>query len=165
MEFSETHIPVFNASPWAAPARRFQHRAGKAQRALWGIRPEWKARPSRLLINSRTETASQRLTFRESFRQRRCLVCGWVLRMEGDQGGQAALPNRPQDRGAIRFRWDLAGSNWRAYLRDPHDGRQQGDRTYPRPNAVILERDEKEPWLDQELPAEDVLKLLILLSR
>ena len=26
--------------------------------------------------------------------------------------------------------------------------------------AVILERDEKEPWLDQELPAEAVLKLL-----
>jgi len=37
----------------------------------WGIRPGWSKRP---LINAKSETIHQRPTFRESFRERRCLI-------------------------------------------------------------------------------------------
>ena len=87
-EFSETHIPVFNASPGQHLPVVLNIAPGKIQRAFWGIKPEWKDRPSRLLINARAETANQRLTSRESFRQRRCLVIAdgfyeWKATKEG----------------------------------------------------------------------------------
>ena len=89
-EFSETHIPVFNASPGQHLPVVLNIAPSKIQRALWGIKPEWKDRPSRLLINARAETVNQRPTFRESFRQRRCLVIAdgfyeWKATKEGKQ--------------------------------------------------------------------------------
>ena len=87
-EFSETHLPVFNASPGQHLLVVLNIAPGKIQRALWGIKHEWKDRPSRLLINARAETVNQRPTFRESFRQRRCLVIAdgfyeWKATKEG----------------------------------------------------------------------------------
>ena len=89
-EFSETHIPVFNASPGQHLPVVLNITPGKIHRALWGIKAEWKDRPSRLLINASAETVHQRPTFRESFRQRRCLVIAdgfyeWKATKEGKQ--------------------------------------------------------------------------------
>ena len=160
-EFSETHIPIFNASPGQHLPVVLNIAPGKIQRAFWGIRPEWKDRPSRLLINARAETANQRLTFRESFRQRRCLVIAdgfyeWKAAKEGKQPYRIVL--KTGETFAFAGIWqEVAGEP--TYVILTTDANKVTRPIHDR-MPVILERDEKELWLDQELPAEDVLKLL-----
>ena len=160
-EFSETHIPIFNASPGQHLPVVLNIAPGKTQRAFWGIRPEWKDRPYRLLINARAETANQRLTFRESFRQRRCLVIAdgfyeWKAAKEGKQPYRIVL--KTGETFAFAGIWqEVAGEP--TYVILTTDANKVTRPIHDR-MPVILERDEKEPWLDQELPAEDVLKLL-----
>ena len=89
-EFSETHIPVFNASPGQHLPVVLNNDPRKIQPVLWGIKPDWVDRPTRLLINARAETVNQRPTFRDSFRERRCLVIAdgfyeWQATKEGKQ--------------------------------------------------------------------------------
>ena len=44
--------------------------------ASWGIKPTWS---KQLLINAKAETDDQKLTFKQAFRERRCIVpcSGW----------------------------------------------------------------------------------------
>ena len=135
---------------------------GKIQPALWGIKPEWKDRPSRLLSNARAETVNQRPTFRESFRQRRCLVIAdgfyeWKATKEGKQPYRLVL--KTGEPFAFAGIWqEVAGEP--AYvilMTDANNVTQPINGRIP----VILERGERALWLDQELPAEAVLKLLI----
>ncbi len=46
----------------------------EAAELSWGIRPGWKKKTDRPLINARSETAATKPTFRESVARRRCLV-------------------------------------------------------------------------------------------
>ena len=160
-EFSETHIPVFNASPGQHLPIVLSSAPGKIQRALWGIKPEWMDRPSRLLINARAETVNQRPTFTESFRQRRCLVIAdgfyeWKATKEGKQPYRIVL--KTGEPFAFAGIWqEVAGE--RAYVILTTDANKVTQPIHDR-MPVILERGERVLWLDQELPAEAGLKLL-----
>jgi len=48
----------------------------KQQRLTWGIQPEW---AKRILINAQAETVATKRTFKNAFRQHRCIVpcSGW----------------------------------------------------------------------------------------
>ena len=160
-EFSETHIPVFNASPGQHLPVILNIAPGKIQRAPWGIKPEWKDRPSRLLINARAETVNQRLTFRESFRQCRCLVIAdgfyeWKATKEGKQPYRIVLKTAEPFAFAGIWR-EVAGEP--AYVILTTDANKVTQPIHDR-MPVILERDERALWLDHEVPAEAVLKLL-----
>src|SRR5690606_28635007 len=55
----------------------------------WGIRPTWSKRP---IINAQAETAAEKPTFSQAFRERRCLVpcTGWYEWR--DEGGARKTP-------------------------------------------------------------------------
>jgi putative SOS response-associated peptidase YedK len=73
-EFSERHVPIYNASPGQRLPVILDRDARQIRPALWGITPSWPGRRSRLLINARSEGIERSRTFREAFRGRRCLV-------------------------------------------------------------------------------------------
>lgn len=50
-----------------------------AKSVEWGVRPQWSDGNSKLLINARAETVHEKSTFRDSFKQHRCVIVadGW----------------------------------------------------------------------------------------
>ena len=73
-EFSETHLPIFNASPGQHLPVILDVEPHKIQTVFWGITTDLQDQPCRMLINARSEAVNRRPTFRNAFRQRRCLI-------------------------------------------------------------------------------------------
>ena len=73
-ELSQINVPVHNASPGQHLPVILNSEPPRIVPAQWGIKPPWAKQGSRPLINARAESVSQRPTFRESFKKRRCLV-------------------------------------------------------------------------------------------
>lgn len=71
---SQISVPVHNASPGQHLPVILDIEPTRIVPAQWGIKPPWAKQGSRLLINARAESVSQRPTFKESFTRRRCLV-------------------------------------------------------------------------------------------
>ena len=73
-QFSEAHLPIYNASPGRRLPIILGAEPRKIRNALWGIRSRSPGPQRRVLINARAETASRSPTFRHALRHRRCLV-------------------------------------------------------------------------------------------
>jgi putative SOS response-associated peptidase YedK len=78
-EISEIRIPPrFNIAPTQeVPVVRLSDEKGRYLDSLkWGLVPRWSKDPSlgARMINARSETVEKKPSFREAFRQRRCLV-------------------------------------------------------------------------------------------
>ena len=160
-EFSITHRPIFNASLGQYLPVILDVEPHKIQPAFWGITTDLQDQPRRMLINARSETVDQRPTFRDAFRQCRCLVVAdgfyeWQATALGKQPYHMVLnANEPfafagiwqecQDKPAYVILTTEANTVTRAI----HDRM-----------PVILERDKLVPWLDRDRPVSDVLKLL-----
>ena len=54
-EFSETHRPIYNASPGQGLPVILDVEPNKIQSAFWGITTDLQGRPRRMLINARSE--------------------------------------------------------------------------------------------------------------
>jgi putative SOS response-associated peptidase YedK len=103
-----SYRPRFNIAPTDQHfiiTSEFEHR--KAQSARWGLVNRWARDRSRAsqCINAKAETLEQRLTFREAFQQRRCVVPGdgyyeWV---PAAKGKRQPLWIHPQDGGLMLF--------------------------------------------------------------
>lgn len=66
--------PRYNAAPGQQlPLVRDDSRSSITQ-AQWGLVPSWADESSTSLINARSETVAEKPTFREAYRNRRCLV-------------------------------------------------------------------------------------------
>ena len=160
-EFSETHRPIYNASPGQFLPVILDVEPGKIQPAFWGITTDLQGRSRRMLINARSETVDRLPSFRDAFRQRRCLVIAdgfyeWQTTGWGKQPYRIVL-SRDEP-------FAFAGI-WRE---------RQGEATYViltmeansvmRPihdrMPVILERDKLAPWLDRGRHVGDVLQFL-----
>jgi len=73
----EEFEPNYNIAPTQlAPILRMVDGKTKASLARWGLIPHWARDASAgvRMINARSETAATKTSFRDSFRQRRCLV-------------------------------------------------------------------------------------------
>lgn len=160
-EFSESHLPTFNASPGQHLPVILDVESCKIQLALWGIIAELQRRPRRMLINARGETVDRLPTFRNAFRQRRCLVIAdgfyeWQATRFGKQPYRIVL--NTDEPFAFAGIW-VEHRGEPAYViltTEPNDlTRPIHDRM-----PVILERNERAMWLDGDRPVRDALKLL-----
>ena len=160
-EFSETHRPIYNASPGQGLPVILDVEPNKIQSAFWGITTDLQGRPRRMLINARSETVDRLPTFRDAFRQSRCLVIAdgfyeWQTTGWGKQPYRIVLSTDEP--------FAFAGI-WRERQGEPaYVILTMEATTVMRPihdrMPVILERDKLAPWLDRVRPVRDVLKLL-----
>ena len=160
-EFSETHRPIYNASPGQCLPVILDVEPDRIQPALWGIPTALQGRPRRMLLNARSETVDRLPTFRDAFRQRRCLVLAdgfyeWQTTRWGKQPYRIVLStDEPfafagiwrERQGEPEYVILTTGAN--SVMRPIHDRM-----------PVILELDKLAPWLDRGQPVCDVLKLL-----
>jgi putative SOS response-associated peptidase YedK len=160
-EFSENHIPAYNASPGQhLPAIRDLD-VRKIVPMLWGIKPSWGKQPPRLLINARSETVNQRPTFRQSFRERRCLIVAdgfyeWQATQQGKQPFRIMLATGEPF--AFAGIWqEIAGEL--AYVILTTEANRVMRPIHER-MPVILERKLLLSWLDPDLPEREALEFL-----
>lgn len=160
-EFSETHIPRYNASPGQNLPVILDTEPRKILSVGWGIKPSWGKEPRRLLINARSETVHQRPTFRQSFQKRRCLIVAdgfyeWQKMKEGKQPFRIML--KTGEPFAFAGIWQeidgqpayvILTTEANPLMRSIHDRM-----------PVILRRRQHEWWLDSGLPEREVLELL-----
>jgi len=68
--------PFYNAAPSQKMPVIFNDDAGQAGMAVWGFLPAWAGKDSQIMpmINVRSETISEKPSFREAFLKRRCLI-------------------------------------------------------------------------------------------
>jgi len=160
-EFSETHIPLHNASPGQHLPVILDIEPGNVVPVLWGIKPSWGKQPSRLLINARSETINQRPTFRESFQKRRCLIIAdgfyeWQATKEGKQPFRIVL--KTGEPFAFAGIWqEVDGGLAYVILTTEANGVM---RPIHERMPVILRHPELASWLDSGLPEGAVLELL-----
>lgn len=154
-------LPVYNASPGQRLPVILDSRPEMVVPVIWGFKPVSGRMKGRLLINARAETVHERPLFRDSFRNRRCLVVadGFYEWQNTESGKQP-------------FRITLTSGDVFTFAGIWMD--QPGDPTYvilttaanrvTQPihdrMPVILETREQEPWLDPSLRVEDVRSLL-----
>ena len=160
-EFSKTHLPIFNASPGQHLPVILDVEPHKIQPVFWGITTDLQHQPRRMLINARSETVDQRPTFRDAFRQRRCLVIAdgfyeWQATGLGKQPYRIVLnANEPFAFAGIwhecqgKPAYVILTTEANTVTRPIHDRM-----------PVILERDKLVPWLDRDRSVSDVRKLL-----
>ena len=158
----EIPLPVYNASPGQYLPVVLDAEPGKIVSALWGIRPWWSDdAPGRLLINARAETVHRKPAFRESFRERRCLVVAdgfyeWKQTQDGKQPYRVTLTNgEPFTFAGIWMEVDGAVS-YLILTTEPNRVTRPIHNRMP----VMLEKQEQVPWLDRGLAAGEVLRLL-----
>ena len=137
----------------------------------WGLVPEWaKERPSKPMINARSETAREKPSFRASVKRRRCLVPfdGWyewkteagvkqpyLMRPDEDALAHAGL--RSEGPWAFAGIWSLwhgpGGENWleSCAMLTEQAGRHLGRVHHRKP--VILAESAWDAWLTPQDPA------------
>lgn len=154
-------VPVYNACPGQRLPVVLNTEPKKILPGLWGIHPRWAQQKSRLLINARAETVSQRPTFRNAFHNRRCLVIA-----DGFYEWQATPGGKQPFRILLKTGQPFAFAGiWEEVDGEPAyvivtTGPNRVTRPIHDRMPVILEREEYGPWLEPNLPAEEVLKLL-----
>lgn len=84
----DTFAPAYNAAPGQELPVLSMLNQSTFSLFHWGIHPSWAKSESQRLINARAETIAEKVTFKEAFSKRRCLVAGdgyyeWMKRPEG----------------------------------------------------------------------------------
>lgn len=160
-EFTETHLPIYNASPGQHLPVILDAEPRKIRPALWGIPARSPGRQRRMLINARAETASRSPTFRHALRHRRCAVItdGFY---EWQATGVGKRPYRITLESAEPFAF--AGI-WQACRGEPaYVILTTAANALMRPihdrMPVILERQELRAWLDRDRPGDVLLRAL-----
>ena len=159
-EFSETHLPIYNASPGQHLPVILDVEPRKIQPALWGIPGHSRGRQRRMVINARAETAGRLPTFRQALRHRRCLVIADGF-YEWQATGLVKRPYRIVLNTAEPFAF--AGI-WQECRGGPaYVILTTVANTVTRPihdrMPVILQRQELGLWLDRDRPAHDLLQI------
>lgn len=166
-------LPSLSASYNVAPSREVAsvvaEESGERRLELlrWGLVPSWADDPGigNRMINARSETASEKPSFRKAFKSRRCLILAdgfyeWQKTSDGKQPFHIRMEDgRP---------FALAGL-WEEWRGDEGEIRSCTILT-TEPNAVlstihnrmpvILPRDAYEPWLSPEAEKEELIALL-----
>lgn len=164
--------PRYNAAPTQALPVIREVRTGERELASlhWGLIPRW-ARDRTIaakLINARGETVDEKPSFREAFRQRRCLVPADAF-YEWKSKGAVKQPYRvhlPNDR---LFAFAGLWETWRPAKSDPHiesftivttDASPEIAEIHHR-MPVILPEDAYAGWLSPESDSSALKSLLV----
>ena len=160
-EFSDTHRPIYNASPGQRLPVILNGAPSTIQPAHWGITSAVPDRRQRLLVNARSETVDRLPMFRDAFRRRRCLVLAdgfyeWQTTAVGRQPYRMVLSTDEP--------CAFAGIWWARRDTPAYVILTQEADTIMRPihnrMPVILARDQLAPWLDRGRRLRDVVTLL-----
>lgn len=134
----------------------------------WGLIPSWakEAAISNRMINARAETVSEKPSFRNAFRERRCLIPadGFYEWTKSDGAKQPYRIHRDDD-GPFAFaglweRWRQAGETIESctiVTTDANDALQPIHHRMP----VILDPEDFDTWLDAENTPRDVAQALL----
>jgi putative SOS response-associated peptidase YedK len=149
--------PCWNLLPGArAPILREQDGEPRVDLARWGLTPAWLTDLSRTPAHARLETIERQPMFRESFRQRRCLLpANGFFEWRG-------VRKRPYWLSVAEPMLFFAGV-WEAY--------PAGDIEYlsfamitceagPQRRPVVLNAAEQQPWLAADATVESLLDVL-----
>lgn len=123
----------------------------------WGLVPVW-AKPDFQLINIRSETLKQKTTFKESLRQRRCLIpANGYYEWQKTAAGKQPYYFQPSKEGEI---WGLAGlyedSGFAIITTEANPVAARVHNRMP----VIIEPGDEAAWLDNEAGEAVWLKLM-----
>jgi len=165
-EFDER--PRFNIAPTdSVLAVRRKPEGRELGKLRWGLMPgRWAEKPGRPLINARAETVSTQPAYRESFKQRRCLLPAdgfyeWKKLPTGKQPMWMARPERElfafagiwaeleRKDGEIVHSCALITTEPNEMMRPIHDRM-----------PVVLPEDVESTWLDPEADLDELLELL-----
>lgn len=171
VSIADNLTPRYNIAP-TQPITCVRQQAGTPGRELvllrWGLVPSW-TRPKEVrvggIINAKAETVATKPAFRESFRQRRCLVPADAF-YEWEQGRKKRpwafqmKDGRPFAFAGLWDRWESAGlqletvailtTTTNEVLRPVHDRM-----------PVILPPKDYSAWLDQDLQDTATLQQLL----
>jgi len=161
--------PRYNIAPSQAVPIITNENANKLTYVKWGLVPSWAKDPSigYKMINARSETASEKPSFRSAFKRRRCLIPADGF-FEWTKQGKKKVPMyiHLEDNALFAF----AGL-WEAWQSPDGSELQTCTILTTEPNelikplhhrmAVILEKDDYETWLTPgEVPADVLTPLL-----
>lgn len=158
---AEITLPLYNASPGQLLPVILDRDPGRVVPLAWGVHMDAGRTAPRLLINARCETAHTRPTFRDAFRNRRCLVIAdgfyeWQARPDGKQPYRITR----KDEGVFAFAgiW-MEVDRSRAFLILTTEANRVTRPIHDR-MPVMLEDDEQAPWLDREATVPALRALL-----
>lgn len=168
-ETPKLHVPRYNIAPTQdAPIVIRAPEGLRLGQVRWGLVPPWADSPAvgARHINARSETADRKPTFREAFRERRCLVPAdgfyewlpgpapkqpvWIHGGEGDLLSFAGLWERwrfPDGGPLVTF--TILTTEAPDWVRFVHDRM-----------AVVLDGEARDRWLDADADVESLKKIL-----
>ncbi|MFA5961531.1 MAG: SOS response-associated peptidase [Parcubacteria group bacterium] len=161
--------PRYNAAPSQKMLVVSQEKPHEAELFQWGLIPHW-AKDTKIgqkLINARAETITEKPSFKESFKLRRCFVLADGF-YEWDKKSNSHIPYLIMLKEGEPF----AFAGIYDYWRDPSDRMIRSfsiitteanslvSRIHDR-MPVILTRQEERAWLNPELKLDDAKQMLI----
>jgi putative SOS response-associated peptidase YedK len=140
----------------------------KLEMLRWGLIPSWAGDPAvgNRMINARSETATERPSFRTAFRKRRCLILAdGFYEWQKTNGGKQPYYIRMEDGSPFAFAglwesWDKYGEEIRSCTILTTDANEMVGEVHHR-MPVILPPETYDLWLDPDMrEAEPLLDLL-----
>jgi putative SOS response-associated peptidase YedK len=164
-------VPRWNIAP-SQPVAVLRHRDGVRLDLLqWGLIPTWADDPAigNRLINARSETLSEKPSFRDSFLRRRCLVVAdGFYEWAKPERGRTKTPFFIRMRSGGVFTFAGLWSRWRLPGRDEIEScaivtGEPNDLVAPVHDRmpVILPPDRREAWMDPDHQDADSLRSLL----
>ncbi len=165
--------PRYNVAPTndiVVVRRSEQHLAPEADLLRWGLIPGWTDSPGEfpLLINARSETISSKPSFKDAFRDRRCLVVAdGFYEWKNDRGRKRPFwihlaDGRPFGIAAIWDRWSKTGEQ--APLESCALVTTEASEDLTDLHArmpVVLDREQMACWLDPGSNTDDLAALML----
>lgn len=159
--------PRYNVAPTQVIAVIGQTADGTRKMAMlrWGLIPSWSSGPRPGPINARSETIAQKPTFRDSFRERRCLIPSTGF-YEWQKVGSRKVPHlirlRSQEPYALAGIWDIWGEGKERIAICCIITVAANDLVRPLHERMpaILRPEEYGAWLDPKTPLSQVQALL-----
>lgn len=153
--------PKYNARPGQKLPVILNSNPSEIKLVNWGIRPSWGQ--GKMIINARQEGLQTKMTFAQSFRQRRCIIPADAFYEWGEIAGKKyPFLFRLKDQSTFGFAglWQM----------DPKSRQQEFTIITTQPNSVVkkvhdrmpamLSPDKKEQWLDDASDIADLQKML-----
>jgi putative SOS response-associated peptidase YedK len=161
------HSPRYNIAPSQnAPVVAADRHGRRIGLLSWGLVPGWVDEPRPGIINARSESLTEKPSFREAFERRRCLVPADGF-YEWKKEGRAKVPYwiRPRDRSVMSFagiweRWTRPGAEPRhSFAIITTDANEDVAAIHDRMPVVIAPAD-RDRWLRRATDASALLRML-----
>jgi putative SOS response-associated peptidase YedK len=165
----EALTPTYNAAPSQTLPVICNIHPQEITRSAWGFVPEWADGRAGVkpLINARAETVATKLTFRQAFRSKRCLVLtdGFY---EWKRAGKSKVPHRIALKSGAPFAFagiwstvhDPSGRSYTTFAILTTEANELMAQIHTRMPVILHARDEA-TWLNQRCAPDEAQALLV----